>query len=97
MLKSPTMIVGSSRPSDQRVIRSRKSSFWPNFGLTVAVGNVAAGGHIDILQPDAAVEPHADMPRLAIGLPVVLAVLAQRHAAEDRDAVMHPLAVAGCW
>ena len=30
-----------------------KSSFWPNLGLSVAVGNVAAGGHIDILEPDA--------------------------------------------
>ena len=59
-----------------------KSSFWPNLGLSVAVGNVAAGGHIDILEPDAAVEPDADMARLAIGLPVEPVVLADRHPAE---------------
>ena len=33
------------------------------------------------------------MPRLAIVLPVVLAGVFQGHPAEDRDAVVHPLAV----
>ena len=50
-----------------------KSSFWPNLGLTLAVGDVAAGGDIDILEPDAALEPDADVARLAIVLPVVAA------------------------
>ena len=50
-----------------------KSSFWPNFGFCVPVGNVAAGGHIDVLEPNPAVEPHADVARFAIVLPVVLA------------------------
>ena len=68
--------------SDQRVIRSMKSSFWPNLGFSVAVGNVAAGGDVDVLEPDPAVEPDADMARLAIGLPVEPVVLAHRHPAE---------------
>ena len=70
-----------------------KSSFWPNLGLSVAVGDVAAGRDIDILEPDPAFEPHADVPRLAIVLPVVLARVLERHPAEDRDAVVHALAV----
>ena len=74
-------------------MRSMKSSFCPNLGLTRAVGRVAAGRDIDVLEPDAAVEADADVPRLAIVLPVVLARILQRHAAEDRDAVVHPLAV----
>ena len=94
MLKSPTIKVGSANFSDQRVIRSIKSSFWPNLGLRRAVGNVAAGRDIDILQPDAAIEPGADMARLAIVLPVVTAAdHAAAPATEDRDAMVHLLAI----
>ena len=38
MLKSPTIKVGSANFSDQRVIRSMKSSFWPNLGFTLRSG-----------------------------------------------------------
>ena len=57
-------------------MRSMKSSFWPNLGLTVAVGHVAAGRNIDVLEPDPALEPGADVARLAIVLPVVPARIA---------------------
>ena len=69
-----------------------KSSFWPNLGLSVAVGNVAARGHVDVLQPDPAIEPDADMARLAVRLPVEPVVLAHRHLRGDGDAMVHRLA-----
>ena len=72
MLKSPTISVGRSSASAQRVMRSRKSSFWPNLALTVAVGHVAAGGDVDVLEHHCRVrQPHADVARLAVVLPVV--------------------------
>ena len=93
MLKSPIRIVGhverlrpARHPLDEIELLAE-------FGVDLAVGNVAARGHIDILEPHAVRQPHADMPRLAIGLPVEPVVLDHRHAAEDRDAVVHPLAV----
>ena len=43
-LKSPTMTVGAAQASDQRVIRSIKSSFWPNFALTVRSGTSPPAG-----------------------------------------------------
>ena len=70
-----------------------KVEFLAEFGVEVAVGNVAAGRDIDILEADAAVEPGADMARLAIVLPVVAPGLVQRQLADDRDAMMHLLAV----
>ncbi len=45
--------------------------FLAEFRIDGAVGNVAARRDIDIFQPDAAIEPGADMARLAIVLPVV--------------------------
>ena len=57
-------------------MRSMKSSFWPNFGLTVRSGVSPPAGHIDVLEPDPALEPDADVPRLAIVLPVVPAGIA---------------------
>ena len=62
-------------------------------GVERAVGNVAAGGDIDILEPDAAVEPGADMARLAIVLPVVAPGVVKRQPRQDRDAMVHLLAV----
>ena len=56
----------------------------PELRIDLAIGNIAAGGHIDILDPDPAVEPDADMARLAIVLPVVAALVVQ--AAADRMA-----------
>ena len=67
------------------------------FGVEIAVGNLAAGGHIDIFQPHRAAQgpgdAHPDMPRLAIGLPVEPVVVAQPHLADDRYAMVHRLAV----
>ena len=61
--------------------------------MNAAIGNVAAGGDIDIFEPQPVFKPHADMPRLAIGLPVEPVILVKRHLAEDRHAMMHPLPV----
>src|SRR4051794_33740236 len=58
-----------------------------------AVGRVATRGHVDVLEPDAAIEADPDMTRFAIVLPVVLARIPERNAAQDGDAVMHALAV----
>ena len=72
-LKSPTMIgrlgqaLGpSGHPLDEVELLAE-------LRIDAAVGHVAAGRHIDILEPDSALEPHADVARLAIVLPVVLA------------------------
>src|SRR5690348_8867281 len=62
-------------------------------GIDGAVGRVAASRNVDVLEPDAALEPDADMPRLAIVLPVVPAGVLQRHSAEDPHAMMYTLAV----
>src|SRR3546814_758785 len=62
------------------------------FRILVPVGNVAASGHIDVFEPDAAVELDTDMARLAIVLPVVAVILPDRQAAEDRDTMVHALA-----
>ncbi len=91
MLKSPTISVGSRsilRPARHPL---EKGELLREFGVERRIGNVAAGGHIDILEPDAARQAGADMPRLAIVLPVVAAVRVERQAAEDRDAVVHAL------
>ena len=92
-LKSPTMIVGSLsafRPARHAL---DEVELLAELGLTVAVGDVAAGGNVDIFEPDAALEPrrrrgaprHCPASRAARS--------SQRHPAEDRDAVMHPLPV----
>jgi hypothetical protein len=60
--------------------------------ILASIGNIAAGGDIDIFEPDPAFEADADVPRLAIGLPVVSFLLPQWQLAEDRDAVVHALA-----
>src|SRR5258705_4780060 len=67
--------------------------FLPKFRILVAIGNVAARGHVDVFEPDSAIEPNTDVTRLAIVLPVVAARIAQRNPAEDRDAMVHPLPV----
>src|SRR5207253_322984 len=36
------------------------------FRVLIAVGDIAPGGDIDILKPDAAIEPDADVSRFAI-------------------------------
>src|SRR3546814_7624003 len=65
----------------------------PEFGVQFAVGNVAARGNIDIVEPDARRQCHPDMARFAIRLPVIFANFGQRQFADDRDAMVHPLAV----
>ena len=47
-------------------------------GIEVRSGMSPPAGNIDILKPDAAVEPGADMARLAVVLPVVAAAVVQR-------------------
>src|SRR3546814_13470120 len=62
-------------------------------GVGLEVGCLAPGGDVDVLDPDSAIEQRADMPRLAIVLPVMGVILANRHLAQDRHAMMHRLAV----
>ena len=64
-------------------------------GIDLAIGNVAAGGNVDVLEPDPAVEPNADVAGLAIGLPVVPFLLRAGKPAEDRNAMVHALAAEG--
>ena len=92
-LKSPTMIVGSLKALGPARHALDEVELLSELRVDRAVGRVAAGGDVDILEPDSAFEPHADVPRLAIVLPVVLARVLQRHPAEDRDAMVHPLPV----
>src|SRR3546814_10452914 len=61
--------------------------------MELAVGNVAARGDIDIVEPHARRQRHPDVARLAIRLPVIFAHVGQRQLADDRDAMVHPLAV----
>ncbi|PAV72981.1 hypothetical protein WR25_16638 [Diploscapter pachys] len=63
------------------------------FGVYVAIGNVTAGGDVDVFQPDAVGQADTDVARLLVRLPVEAIVLDQRHAAEDRDTMVHALAV----
>ena len=92
-LKSPTMIVGSLQPLGPAGHALDEVELLAELGIERPVRHVAAGRHVDILQPDPAFEPDADVPRFAIVLPVVLAGILQRHPAEDRDSMVHPLAV----
>jgi len=62
-------------------------------GVEGPVGDVAAGRDIDILDPQPAVEPCADVPCLAIVLPVVAQVVVERQLRHDRHAMMHLLPV----
>ena len=93
MLKSPTMIVGSLQSLGPAGHALDEIELLTEFRILLAVGDVAAGGDIDILDPDSALEPRADMARLAIVLPVVAARIGQRHPAQDRHTMMHALAV----
>src|SRR5262245_55698261 len=61
--------------------------FLPELPVLLAVRDVAAGGDIDIFEPDSAFEPRPDVARLAIVLPVVLAGIRERNAAENCDAM----------
>ena len=62
-------------------------------GIDRPVGRIAAGGHINIFEPDAAFQPNANVARFAIVLPIVLARILQRNPAQDRDAMVHALTV----
>jgi len=73
-------------------MRPMKSSFWPNLGFCWRSGMSPPAGK-DVLKPDAVLQPHADVARFAIVLPVVLARILDRHPADDRNAMMHPLPV----
>ena len=65
----------------------------PEFGIEIAIGNVAARGDIDIVEPHARRQRHPDVARLAVRLPVIFPHVGQRHLADDRDAMVHTLAV----
>src|SRR3546814_2744072 len=71
----------------------QKRQLLPELGVGLEVGCLAPGGDVDVLDPDSAIEQRADMPRLAIVLPVMGVILANRHLAQDRHAMMHRLAV----
>ena len=87
------MIVGSLQPFRPAGHALDEVELLAELGIDGPVGRVAAGGHVDILQADAAVQANPDVPRFAIVLPVVAARVGERHPAEDRDAVVHPLPV----
>ena len=70
-LKSPTMMRRLAQPLGPARHALDEVELLAELRIDGAVGRVAAGGHIDVLQPDAARQPDADVPRLAIVLPVV--------------------------
>ena len=65
----------------------------PEFGIELAIGNVAARRDIDIIEPDPRRQSHPDVARLAVRLPVIFAHVGQLHLADDRDAMVHTLAM----
>ena len=56
-LKSPTIRVGSSSVFGPARHALDEVELLAELGIELAVGNVAAGGDVDVLQPDPAVEP----------------------------------------
>src|SRR3546814_8363172 len=58
-----------------------RSEFLPEFRIELAVGNVAARGDIDIVEPHARRQRHPDVARLAIRLPVIFA-RSEEHTSE---------------
>src|SRR3546814_17439953 len=58
----------------------QKRQLLPELGVGLEVGCLAPGGDVDVLEPDSAIEQRADMPRLALVLPVLGGILANRHA-----------------
>ena len=92
MLKSPTIKVGSANFSDQRVIRSMKSSFWPNLGFGCGRECRRRRGY---RHSPAGCRSRAGRRR---GAPRHCpasrgARVVQRNAAQDGDAMVHLLAV----
>ena len=77
--------IASDIPAN-REVRLGEECYFP-------VGDIAACRHINILEPNPASEPDSNMTGLTIVLPVMLAGIAERNAAKDRDTVVHPLAV----
>ena len=73
---------------------SQKIELLPEFGVLFAVGFIAACGNIDIVDAHrfsvdfSAYDLNPDMARLAIGLPVVARIFADRHAADGGNAVI---------
>ena len=61
--------------------------------VELAVGDVATCGNVDVLQPDAVGQHHAQMPCLPVRLPVEAVVRDDRYLRDRRDAVVHALAV----
>ena len=70
-----------------------EGEFLREFEIERRIGNIAAGGNIDVLQPDAIRQTSADVARLAIVLPIMATMVRERNTAEDGDPVVHPLAV----
>lgn len=70
-----------------------KIEFLTELGVLVAIGNIAACGDVDIFEMKPGIEPDANMPGFAIGLPVAPVSFVQRHFADDRHAMVHLLAV----
>ena len=70
-----------------------KIELLPEFAILLPVGNVAACWYVDIVQPNAIGQPGADMPSLAIILPVMLDDISQWNPADNGDTVVHLLAI----
>src|SRR6185369_14208984 len=96
--RRPVQLLGPTRHPPEEI--ELLAELW----IGLAVGNVAAGGNVDVLQHHAlpgTEQFYADVPRLAIVLPVMPRDLAQRDAADRGDAVIallpmdHPVRVAG--
>lgn len=73
----------------------QKIELLAEFGVRLAVGNVAARGDIDVFEAEAVFEADADVAGFAIGLPVEPVILGKGNAAEDGDAVVHFLTMDG--
>src|SRR3546814_15030705 len=65
----------------------------PEFGVEIAIGDIPAGRDIDIVDPHPRRHRRTDVAGLAIRLPVILADVGKRQPADDRDAMVHALAV----
>ncbi len=72
---------------------------WANFGLTCRIGNVAAGGHVEIMhrdriaQPGAFAEHRRDMAAIGLAAKALDVEALERQSRDHDDAVIALLAV----
>ncbi len=76
---------------------AKKSQLLSELGIVLQIRNFAACRNIDIVEPDAfgciGADFGTDMPRFAIGLPVLHPAVEQRQFADNSYTVMHRLTV----